>query len=109
MLTSLWLKTEVDKKNTPHTGILKIPKAKKATQKLLAAYYKLDKCQQLQICRWFDPNNKGRMIKMKTMTASITTLGYGYYYNINNKDCQLKSDHWLPPKKALIHIDILMG
>ena len=36
-----------------HIGILKIPKAKKLTQKLLSAYYKLDKCQQLQICRWF--------------------------------------------------------
>ena len=32
-------------------GILKIPKAKKTTQKVLSAYYKLDKCQLLQICR----------------------------------------------------------
>ena len=35
-------------------GILKIPKAKKTTQKVLSAYYKLDKCQLLQICRWFN-------------------------------------------------------
>ena len=33
-----------------HSGILKIPKAKKISQKLLAAYYKLDICQLLQLC-----------------------------------------------------------
>ena len=33
-----------------HSGILKIPKAKKINQKLLSAYYKLDICQLLQLC-----------------------------------------------------------
>ena len=33
-----------------HSGILKIPKAKKISQKLLSAYYKLDICQLLQLC-----------------------------------------------------------
>ena len=33
-----------------HLGILKIPKAKKISQKLLTAYYKLDICQLLQLC-----------------------------------------------------------
>ena len=33
-----------------HLGILKIPKAKKISQKVLTAYYKLDICQLLQLC-----------------------------------------------------------